>query len=143
MRDSPSAIQQSGGAFVAEDVEVETSGVPIDAAVVCVRGLVGSHRKVPWRRGQSIANEAVRRTCYGVLLRREDVTFPGWWMPCRGRRTVAECAGLSVDAVYSVVCLCYPASASLLGDTEVTVYFFFDKEERLIRHWADEFTISL
>jgi hypothetical protein len=97
-----------------------------------------------WLVAQGIPHEWTfrpTRTCYGVLHRREDVTFPGWWMPCRGSQTVAECAGLSVGAVHSVVCLCYPASASLLGDTEVTVYFFFDKDERLIRHWADEFSI--
>jgi uncharacterized OB-fold protein len=99
-----------------------------------------------WLAAQGVPREWTfrpTRTCYGVLHRREDVTFPGWWMPCRGSQTVAECAGLRVDAVHSVVCLCYPASASLLGQTEVTVYFFFDKNERLIRHWADEFTISL
>jgi hypothetical protein len=34
-----------------------------------------------------------RSTNYYVMHRREDVTFKGWWMDCRGSQTVAECAG--------------------------------------------------
>lgn len=82
--------------------------------------------------------------CYDVLRRREDVTFKGWWMDCRGNRTVAECAGLDVASVYSVVRVTYPeADRFLLGHTKVSVYLFFDERGQLIQHWVDELHISL
>jgi hypothetical protein len=65
-------------------------------------------------------------------------------MDCRGSRTVAECAGLAVDTVHSVIRVSYPdARRPLIGQIEVTVYLFFNADERLIRHWSDEFHWSL
>jgi hypothetical protein len=85
-----------------------------------------------------------RETHYSVLHRREKVVFKGWWMDCRGRRTVAECAGLDVDAVFSVIRVTYPdAGRPLIGQLEVQVYLFFDANGRLIRHWVDQSHISL
>jgi hypothetical protein len=79
---------------------------------------------------------------YDVLHRRDDVTFKGWWMDCRGNQTVAECAGLGVDSVFSVIRVSYPdADRFLLGRTQITVYLFFDGEDRLLRHWVDEFNL--
>jgi hypothetical protein len=94
---------------------------------------------IPQRQGLFDTN-----VCYSVLHRREDVTFKGWWMACRGNQTVAECAGLDIDTVYSVVSVIYPeADRFLLGHTELTVCLSFDRQERLIRHWVDEFHFSL
>jgi hypothetical protein len=81
---------------------------------------------------------------WDVLERREDTTFKGWWMDCLGRQTVAECAGLNVDDVHSVVRVRYPdASRYFLGQTEITVYFFFDAKGLLLRQWASEFNMGL
>jgi hypothetical protein len=83
-------------------------------------------------------------TCYDITRRRDDVTFKGWWMIGRGNRTVAECAGLDVDVVQSVICVIYPdAGRRVVGSIEITVYVFFDADRRLIRHWVDEFHLSL
>jgi hypothetical protein len=79
-----------------------------------------------------------------VVSRREDTTFKGWWMDARGHQTVAEHAGLNVDDVYSIVRVHYPySSITLVGYAEITVYFFFDKNDRLLRQWANEIDIGL
>jgi hypothetical protein len=83
-------------------------------------------------------------TSYDIQRRREEVPFRGWWMDGRGGRTVAECAGLDVDAVHSVIRVTYPnAGRPLFGQIEITVYLFFDADRRLIRHWVDQFHLSL
>jgi hypothetical protein len=100
-----------------------------------------------WLATQGIPHSSAtqpERISYDISRRREDVTFKGWWMDCRGSRTVAECAGLDVDAVYSVIRVSYPdAERHLIGNTEVLVYLFFDADGRLIRYWPDEFHWSL
>jgi hypothetical protein len=84
------------------------------------------------------------RISYDISERRDDVTFKGWWMDCRGNRTVAEWAGLDVDAVYSAIRVTYPdARRPLIGWIELKVYLFFNADRRLIRHWMDEFHVSL
>jgi hypothetical protein len=81
---------------------------------------------------------------YDVLDRREEVIYKGWWMDCRGNQTVAECAGLDVDSVDSVIRVIHPdAARGLLSQTEVAVYLFFDSKGRLLRHWVDEFHYGL
>jgi hypothetical protein len=61
-------------------------------------------------------------------------------MTHRGHQSVAECAGLNVEDVYSVIDVTYPeADRFLLGITKLSVYLFFDKNDQLIRHWIDEF----
>jgi hypothetical protein len=86
---------------------------------------------------------SAKNTCYSVLRRREDVP-KGGWMDCRGNRTVAECAGLDVDRVYSVICVTYPeADRFAIGYTTITVYLFFDAKGRLLRHWVYQFHVSL
>ena len=86
---------------------------------------------------------AVEAGHYSTLRRREDVTFPGWWMDCVGHQTVAECAGLTTDEVHLVVRVTYWHSNFYGGNYTVTVYLFFDVTGRLLRHWAHEFHICL
>ena len=60
-------------------------------------------------------------------------------MPSFGSLTVAECAGLELDAAYSVICVSYPdAARGLFGQTSIVVYLFFDSKGRLLRHWVEE-----
>ena len=100
-----------------------------------------------WLASQGIPRQHEMYTdnvCYNVVHRPEEVVFKGLWMDCRGSQTMAECAGLDVDTVFSFICVTYPDAARLLlGYTEVRVYLFFDEQNRLIRHWVDEFHISL
>jgi hypothetical protein len=85
-----------------------------------------------------------RGILYDVLNRREDTTYKGWWMDVLGHQTVAECAGLNVDDVYSVIRVYYPdARRTWVGHTEITVYWFFDRTGRLLRQWANEFDFGL
>jgi hypothetical protein len=78
-----------------------------------------------------------KNTCYSVQHRPDN---KGWWMARRGDKTVAECAGLKVDDVHSVISVLYPeADRFSLGITQITVYLFFDEKGLLIRHWVDEF----
>jgi hypothetical protein len=81
---------------------------------------------------------------YDVLNRREQVTPSGWWMDCVGHQTVAECAGLRADSVFRVIRIRYPdAQRILAGHPQITVYIFFDSNDRLIKHWTHEFHIEL
>jgi hypothetical protein len=103
-----------------------------------------SRRQVEtWLASQGILPAASFRpevVSYNLLRRREDEILKGWWMDCNGNQTVAECAGLDVDKVYSFIRVTYPDSARFLfGQAEVRVYLFFDAEDRLIRHWSDQF----
>ena len=62
---------------------------------------------------------------FDTLERKEDPTYKGWWMGCLGNQTMAECAGLNVDNVYSVVRVHYPdATRHLIGQTMIIVFFF-------------------
>jgi hypothetical protein len=91
-----------------------------------------------WLVSQGILRES-GDVSYHVARWREDVTFRGSWMDGRGGETVAECAGLSVDDVYTVIRVRYPeADRYVLGVTEISVYLFFDDQGRLIRHWVAE-----
>lgn len=47
---------------------------------------------------------------------------------------------VSATDVSSIIRVVYPdAERDLLGPYEITVYLFFDKDGRLLRHWVDEF----
>lgn len=82
---------------------------------------------------------ASRRIRYEVLVRREKELYRGSWMPSHPGGTVAECAGLELDKVSSVISVSYPdAARGLFGHLEIIVYLFFDSEGRLLRHWVDE-----
>jgi hypothetical protein len=92
---------------------------------------------IPERRGLFAEN-----TCYSVQHGGEGAIGHGWWMDCRGNQTVAECAGLKVDDVRSLISVVYPeADRFLFGVTQITVYLFFDEKGLLIGHWVDEFHI--
>jgi hypothetical protein len=81
-----------------------------------------------------------RGISFDVLRRRDDLPGNSPWMDCRGNQTIAECAGLKVDSVSSVIRVSYPdADRSLLCQTQITVYLFFDGNDRLLKHWVDEF----
>jgi hypothetical protein len=85
-----------------------------------------------------------QRILSDILERREDTTFKGWWMDCVGHRTVAECAGLNIDDVYSVIRVSYPDSKRYFwGHAGITVYFFFDAKGLFLRRWANEYYESL
>jgi hypothetical protein len=77
---------------------------------------------------------------FDLLQRRDDLPQNGPWIDGRGNQTVAECAGLKVDSVCSLIRVSYPdADRSLLCQTQITVYLFFDGNDRLLKHWVDEF----
>ena len=77
---------------------------------------------------------------FDILQRRNDLPGNSPWMDGRGNQTVAECAGLKVDSVSSVIRVSYPdADRSLLCQTQITAYLFFDGNNRLLKHWVDEF----
>jgi hypothetical protein len=81
-----------------------------------------------------------RGISFDVLQRRDDLSGNGPWMDFRGNQTVAECAGLKVDSVSSVIRVSYPdAGRAFLCQTRITVYLFFDGKDRLLKHWVDEF----
>ena len=87
-------------------------------------------------------NTAAGAPSYGVSHRREDVTYPGWWMSCVGNQTVAECAGLKNDDVYSVLTAEYPdADRYFMGEDRVFIYFFFNDKDRLLKHWVDVYHV--
>jgi hypothetical protein len=80
-----------------------------------------------------------RQICYEILHRRGDERYEGWWMDVLGHQTVAECAGLDVNSVYSVVRVLYPdAGRYPLDQAKITVYLFFDNNECLLRHSVNE-----
>jgi hypothetical protein len=55
-----------------------------------------------------------------------------------GNQTVAECAGLRTDDVYTYVRVWYPdADRYFLGKDRIIIYFFFDADDRLLKHWVD------
>ncbi len=81
---------------------------------------------------------------YSNLCRREDATFESWWMDRLGNQSVAECAGLNGDNVHSIMRVEYPeADRSIFIVTRITVYLFFDENERLIRYWIGKFFVGL
>jgi len=86
----------------------------------------------------------LRSTSYELLRRPDDGSRKGEWMDARGDQTVAECAGLNANAVDSIIRVSYPDSGRRQStQTEVRVYLFFDRNDRLLGQWVDEFYWSL
>jgi hypothetical protein len=75
---------------------------------------------------------------YDVWHRDEDPLSESWWMD------IARRAGLDSDSAFSVIRVSYPDAARLTsGRTIVTVYLFFDRDDRLLRHSVDENHVTL
>ncbi|WP_169975559.1 hypothetical protein [Tautonia rosea] len=68
----------------------------------------------------------------------------GEWMDGQGDQTVADLAGLDPQEVHSIIRLWYyDANRSIVSNTEVMAYLFFDAESRLLGRWVDEHHIGL
>ncbi len=79
---------------------------------------------------------------YGVFRRGREGASSNTWMDKRGGQTVAECAGLKTGDVNSFIRVTYPdPDRYFMGMDEITIYFFFDTKDRLVRHWVDVFHI--
>lgn len=81
-----------------------------------------------------------------VLLRAEWEAEgdDGEWMDRQGGQTVADLAGLDPLEVHSIIRLWYyDADRSLVSNTDVKAYLFFDAEDRLMGCWVDEVHIGL
>lgn len=92
-----------------------------------------------WLISQGITSTPSLRSPYFDELRRDGKTSSRDWMGCQiGDLTPADRAGVKGDDVYSVVSVDYPdAERRLLIWDEITIYFFFDADGRLIKHWVD------
>lgn len=74
---------------------------------------------------------------YDVSHRDQDPVSESWL-------DIARRAGLDSDSVSSVIHVWYPDAARLTsGQTIITVYLFFDRDDRLMRHSVDENHITL
>jgi len=78
--------------------------------------------------------------CYSMAFRGADEVDKSW-MGARGDKSMAELAGLSSAEVFSLVRVTYPKSRFFRSWVEV--FLFFDARGRLLKHWVDEFQISL
>lgn len=65
-----------------------------------------------------------------------------WIPPGEGGRSPANAAGLTEDEVYSFIGVTYPdADRGFIFRDIITVYFFFDAKDRLIKHYVNLFRL--
>lgn len=80
--------------------------------------------------------------CYNIWYRKEETMLSGEWMGSYGGKVMAECAGLNVGEVYSLIQVNYP-NARFGSKSWVRVYLFFDLHSRLLKHWVNEVSLAL
>lgn len=133
--------------FVSDNFEGPSSNVPQADRLVASGVHPGQNRQEveAWLASRGIrAGSAHGDTSYLVLHRRDEESAREW-MDMLGNQTVAELAGLDGADVHSIIRLSNPVPVrpSFFGHMQVKVYFFFDANDRLIRYWVTEFSISV
>jgi hypothetical protein len=93
-----------------------------------------------WLNAQGItSNPPGQGASYDIIRLSADAR---WEMDQVGHQTVAECAGLKTGDVHSYVRVWYPdADRYYMGKDRITIYFFFDGNDRLLKHWVDVFHV--
>lgn len=86
-----------------------------------------------------VSHPSKRRVRYGIHCREEGARLEDRWMDARGSKTVAELAGLDAKEVHSYLRVEYPdAARTLVSQTEIRTYYFFDANDRMLRYWIGE-----
>jgi hypothetical protein len=97
-----------------------------------------------WLPSQGVTSNSRAPGPYYYFQRRSenDASAKRWMHSGEGGRSPAEYAGLKEGEVYSYIGVTYPdADRGFIFRDIITIYFFFDAKDRLIKHYVDLFRL--